>query len=516
MTDWQDTGAELGAELQAAKTAAIAAFMAAPAESEIGADPAIPPVLSRQQRATLGIPLSSGDRSKVITVTWRALASAHLKHIGPVSSDGSVLIGIQENDDGIPQLDLRSKGGSSSTKTSALTWVSAYDKVFGDLDSQGVSDDGAVDLGDGCGPIWVARNRANAGTAPAEFGIVHGTGLKILAVTGVDAHNLLTAPVISAYLGSLSTAFAPDPWSQLDLWIWVQANWENRSAMVVGSNDRIIVGFAYSHLTTGVLYPLLGWKVRQWSGYKDAATFEQHMQHVTSPSYAQEAYKTWNNDTETEHDVFCFHVRPGYHVDGYFGTTVDGNLPQRKDLTFCGTTMMQASGINIGAGIIAQAFYPTIYFGAQSAAGAGSGGASGHPAIIVKRLKVEYLSVAETIVTRTLGFFDVTITDGSITSFATNRNLRAYGIGPLVGIQDVGFEDGEPMSITFGQDTAITSMGATGLVPIRGPWDQAEGAYVSITAVPSGEEIRLKYITNSGGSFNGGLPYFRYDGGSFT
>ena len=42
---WKDTYAELGAEIQAAKTAAIAAFMAAPAESAIGAAAAVPPVL---------------------------------------------------------------------------------------------------------------------------------------------------------------------------------------------------------------------------------------------------------------------------------------------------------------------------------------------------------------------------------------------------------------------------------------------------------------------------------------
>lgn len=104
---WKDTYAELGAEIQAAKTAAIAAFMAAPAEAAIGAGPAVPPVLSRQQRAAAGIPLSSGDRAKVLTVTWRAISQAVLKHIGPVSTDNSVLISQQNDGDNVPQLNLR-------------------------------------------------------------------------------------------------------------------------------------------------------------------------------------------------------------------------------------------------------------------------------------------------------------------------------------------------------------------------------------------------------------------------
>jgi len=109
---WQDTYAELGAEIQAAKTAAINAFMAAPAESAIGAAAAIPPILSRQQRGALGIPMSSGDVAKLMTVTWRAISQAALKHIGPVSTDGSILIGQQADGDGVLQLNLRTAIGA--------------------------------------------------------------------------------------------------------------------------------------------------------------------------------------------------------------------------------------------------------------------------------------------------------------------------------------------------------------------------------------------------------------------
>ncbi len=104
---WQDTYAEAGAEVQAAKAAAISAFMSAPAESAIGAAAAVPPVLSRQQRAAASIPLSSADRAKLLTVTWRAMMRAILKHIGPVSSDGSIYITQKPDADGVQQLDLR-------------------------------------------------------------------------------------------------------------------------------------------------------------------------------------------------------------------------------------------------------------------------------------------------------------------------------------------------------------------------------------------------------------------------
>jgi hypothetical protein len=109
---WKDTYAELGAEIQAAKTAAINAFMAAPAEAAIGAAPAVPPILSRQQRAAIGIPLSSADVAKCMTVVWRAISQATLKHIGPVSTDGSILIGQQADGDGVLQLNLRTAIGA--------------------------------------------------------------------------------------------------------------------------------------------------------------------------------------------------------------------------------------------------------------------------------------------------------------------------------------------------------------------------------------------------------------------
>jgi hypothetical protein len=105
---WQDTYTEFGAEIQAAKSAAIAAFMAAPSGAAIDAPAAIPPIPSRQQLALLAVPLTSADRAKLLTVTWRAIARATLKHIGPVSSDGSILIGQQDDGDGVPQLNLRS------------------------------------------------------------------------------------------------------------------------------------------------------------------------------------------------------------------------------------------------------------------------------------------------------------------------------------------------------------------------------------------------------------------------
>lgn len=109
--DWELTGADLGDEIRAAKTAAVNAFMAAPVDSAIGAAAAVPPVLSRAQATQqLRCPLTPGDRSKLLTVVWRAIAQAIMTHIGPESSDGSVEFGVVEYN-GVKRLDIRAVGG---------------------------------------------------------------------------------------------------------------------------------------------------------------------------------------------------------------------------------------------------------------------------------------------------------------------------------------------------------------------------------------------------------------------
>jgi hypothetical protein len=108
---WQDTGVDAGAEVEAAKAAAYAAFMAAPVDSAIGANPAVPPQVSRTVY-TQTSKLTDGDKVKLLKVVNAAIMDAILKHIGPVSSDGSVLIDILTTD-GIKKLDLRS---------SAISW----------------------------------------------------------------------------------------------------------------------------------------------------------------------------------------------------------------------------------------------------------------------------------------------------------------------------------------------------------------------------------------------------------
>jgi hypothetical protein len=105
--EWQQTWRDLGDEILAARVADVAEFMAAPADSAIGAGPAVSPTLSRQQRASAGIPLSSGDRDKIILVALRAISRANIKHIGPHSSDGSIIFGEHITADNIHQLDMR-------------------------------------------------------------------------------------------------------------------------------------------------------------------------------------------------------------------------------------------------------------------------------------------------------------------------------------------------------------------------------------------------------------------------
>lgn len=92
MTAWKDTWAALFTEADEAKEAAKAAFLA-------GLVPPNPPVLPLSQV----IPLADA----ITTAQWKAL----LKHIGPVSSDGSVTFGTVADGDGVPQLDIRALSG---------------------------------------------------------------------------------------------------------------------------------------------------------------------------------------------------------------------------------------------------------------------------------------------------------------------------------------------------------------------------------------------------------------------
>jgi hypothetical protein len=92
MAVWKNTYTALFTEADEAKEAAKAAFLA-------GLVPPNPPVLPLSQV----IPLADA----ITTAQWKAL----LKHIGPVSSDGSVTFGTVDDDDGVPQLDIRSLSG---------------------------------------------------------------------------------------------------------------------------------------------------------------------------------------------------------------------------------------------------------------------------------------------------------------------------------------------------------------------------------------------------------------------
>ena len=115
MSAWQNTYAQLGAEIQAAKTAAVQAFMAAEQDSAIGSPPAAFPAKSRQETVK-SAPLSPDDVAKLKIVVWRALAQAILTHIGPVSSDGSVTFGIVNDRNKVPQLDIRAAQAWMHTK----------------------------------------------------------------------------------------------------------------------------------------------------------------------------------------------------------------------------------------------------------------------------------------------------------------------------------------------------------------------------------------------------------------
>lgn len=107
MAVWQDTWVALGGEIEASRDAAVAAFMAAPVGSAIGASAAVSPVLSRTQVASSGVPLTGADKTLLLKVVWAGIAKALLKHTGPVSPDDSVIIGTRADSDGVLQLSLK-------------------------------------------------------------------------------------------------------------------------------------------------------------------------------------------------------------------------------------------------------------------------------------------------------------------------------------------------------------------------------------------------------------------------
>lgn len=367
--------------------------------------------------------------------------------------------------------------------------VAAYEHDFTTDANLTINTDDDWTLGDG--KVWRSAN-----TASSSLAVVNGEGIHISG-SGEDIGNTNTSPRLGTYIGNLTdtNTMAPDVYSQLDLWIWVRASWVG--TITPETYDRIIVGFCYAYTKVGTINYGLSYRVRQFSGYHNSATFHQHQQHNTPPNtITSEGYHDWYNYDSPDLDVFVFHVRPGYQVDNYYGQSAAGLFPLRKDLTFCGSSVLATCGAILQGGIISTAFYPHLYFSASGAE------------ILVKRLKVEYLSLAissggggdhE-------GFTDVTISGGGISGFTSHRTLRVSGTGPLVGIQDTGFADGESITIAFVADTTITGMGATSLVPIKGPFDQE--TYLSSFTVPAGEEITLRFYAG------GGVPFFKYRGGS--
>jgi hypothetical protein len=109
MSAWQDTWAALFAEADAAKEAAKTAFLA-------GLVPPNPPVLPLAKV----VPLADA----MTTASWQAL----LKHIGPVSSDGSLDIGIQWTTDPVPvpQLDLTANTTNSQHRGIGPATIDAF------------------------------------------------------------------------------------------------------------------------------------------------------------------------------------------------------------------------------------------------------------------------------------------------------------------------------------------------------------------------------------------------------
>ena len=236
---WQATYPALGAEIRAAKTAAVAAFMAAPADSDIGVPAAVPPVLSRQQRAAAGSPLSVADRDKCLTVVWRAQALATLKHVGPVSSDASVLFGVVNDSDGVPQLDVRAVPTSGPT----AGYVKDYEVDFTALSAQAFSSDGPHTVDS---KVWTVEN--SAVTTGYPFGIVSGVGLQMDCAA--TSHGLAgatrTGPLVTIPLTSFDGSYAN--LEQIDeVWVWV------RLALPVdttGYNSGTLVGLESTPLGT--------------------------------------------------------------------------------------------------------------------------------------------------------------------------------------------------------------------------------------------------------------------------
>lgn len=108
-------------------------------------------------------------------------------------------------------------------------------------------------------------------------------------------------------------------------------------------------------------------------------------------------------------------------------------------------------------------------------------------------------------------FTEISIASNALAGFGSMRTLLVSGAGPLNGIDSDGVADGETVTLVrkSGEgDLQIAHSATTSYTPIKGP-STATG-YIS-PLVPEEEEVRLRLHLNGSGA-----PYWKYIGGSAT
>ena len=506
MAVWQDTFPQLGAEIQAAKAAAIAAFMAAPAESAIGAAAAVPPVRSRQRVVDAGQPLTPGDCAKLLTVTWRALAQAILVHIGPKSSDDSVTFDVVLDEHGVPQLDIRAAAGAWAQVTVApttspglarglrtfvwlndgsglpaaiwfksgtadiawtLLWPSSYNDGYVNVFEEDFTHAAGGSLVAGAnihnGRLW---NFENSGAATACNWNPSGQGLTITTSPYVEAslHGPdRLAPIITMGLQDV----IPHDAELDELWVW---------AMVTDYTDQW-EGSAFAGTVLGIeAQPrVIGTRYNVRKRYDTPGTTPIPWILCAVTEGTAEIGTTFagtNQESlgqQTDADVLVLRYRGPKQVDVYSGMSAAGAFPPRSTLAYVHTLQNVSTAAAMNTDFVNGR--PSVFLACVESAGARH---VIHTSIF-HRLRVEYSrrgggGGTSTVTTADEALYTVPIVDNGISTFYAHRNLLVTGGGTLDGIDPTGCIGGTRLTLTLAADTIFAAMGSPSVgVKIKTP-----------------------------------------------
>lgn len=538
---WQDTYAQLFAEADAAKEQAKADFL-----RRLGNPARVP--------ESQLIPLVDA----ITQAQWQAL----LRHIGPVSSDGSVSIGYLRDNSGVLQLDLRASSawGSVSIDPSAVGYAkpvktivwqvsgatvvalwakvgtadtawsqiwpgtasAAYFHTLVDIDYTAMA---TTSLSDGDNAIVVPGSATgtvihNVKHVSAAIGchIQNGTGLGITGGTGLkgyfynDASCQVSIP-IDQFIAEVDHN---DVVEEIWLWFYCTGYSENYpgggfTSPSSGEEGAVV---AFSTWPKDSRFQRCGITHNQYglsSGFIGGANQSHKVAHLQSEdgvTVTPSGTAPTNNDL-----VIVFRIVNNFHVQMFTGPW-NGGWPTRDQLKVRSSAVL---GQQVGSSSIQTLWRSGLCdnYGAAAVMSVEGISTSYTSTGIFKRMRVEaaYASKAVPVL---LGsgsgggsvdepFFDVTLSSGVLTGFNAHRNLRVSGTGPLVGVDTTGLGGGELLHLTFVAATTVTGNGSSSGAPIH--TTKTDGTNWDDIGVAAECNMDLKYHDDGG--------FFKVVGGVF-